>query len=53
MLTRHDHQAGREVVHPQVKGALGAALALDHAKNLQAVVTPGLHVGGFDAQVTQ
>ena len=34
VLSRHDHQARGEVIHPQIERALGAALALDHAEDL-------------------
>jgi hypothetical protein len=49
LLTGHDHQPGREIVHPQIERALGRPVALDHAEDFQAVVTPGLHIGGRDA----
>lgn len=54
LLTGHDHQASREVVHPQVQRVGGVrALALDHAEHLEAVVAPGRHVGGLDTHVAQ
>ena len=53
VLTRHDHQPGGEVVHPQIQRTLGRALALDHAEHLQTVFAPGRDVGGLDAQIAQ
>ena len=53
VLARHDHQPCREVVHPQVERTFGEAAALDHAEHLQAILPPGRHVRGFDAQVPQ
>ena len=49
----HDHQPGREVVHPQVQRARVGAPALDHAEHLEPVLAPRRHVGGLDAQVPQ
>ena len=53
VFTRHDHQPGREVIHPQVQRTLGQPRALDHAEHLEAVLAPGRHVGGLDAQIAQ
>lgn len=53
MLARHDHQASREIVHPQVERAVDGTGALDHAENLQAVLAPGVDVGRLDAHVPQ
>src|SRR3954447_9226036 len=53
VVSRHNHQSGRELVHPQVQRPLSLALALDHAEDLQTVFTPRRDVGCLDAQITQ
>ncbi len=53
VLTGDDHQAGWELVHPEIERTVGRAGALDHAEDLEAVLPPGGDVGGFDAQIAQ
>ena len=57
MLTRHDHQPGRELVHPQIQRTVWARPGhpgpFDQSEHLECVFAPRRHVGGFEAQVAQ
>src|SRR5699024_3814133 len=52
-LTRVDHQAVRESIHPQGERYRIGALAPDQAEDLETVLAPLRHVGGFDPQVSE
>ena len=57
VLTRHDHQPGRELVHPQIQRTLWAGPGhpgpSTMSEHLERVLAPRRHVGGLEPQVAQ
>ncbi len=53
VLAGNDHQARRELVHPQVERAVGGPAAFDHAEHLERVLAPRRDVGGLEAEIPQ